>query len=162
MTGVMGLPRGIRFPDMSNLKVVVVDDLAFSRNIARSLLMAADVRQVEMAASVEHGWRLIREECPDLLILDWELAEQSGLDLLRTIRTSPDCPNPLMSVLMLTAYREEHRVRQAISAGTTSYLTKPFSPRDFILKVKQCVERRPNPTQILEAALLADQQFVSL
>jgi CheY-like chemotaxis protein len=148
---------------MSNLKVLIVDDLAFSRNIARSLLMAAGVRQIEMAASVADGWRLIREDRPDLLILDWELAEQSGIDLLRTIRTSPDCPCPGLSVLMLTAYREEHRVRQAISAGITSYLTKPFSPRDFILKVKQCVERKAGlPSFAPEAVHVADQQFVSL
>jgi DNA-binding NarL/FixJ family response regulator len=159
----MELPRGVRFPDMSNLKVVIVDDLAFSRNIARSLLMAADVRQMGMAATIEDGWRLIREDCPDLLILDWELAEQSGIDLLRTIRTSPDCPCPGLSVLMLTAYREEHRVREAISAGITSYLTKPYSPRDFILKVKQCVERQASLRSFTpEAAYPPEQQFVSL
>ena len=60
-------------------------------------------------------------------------------------------------------FREEHRVREAISAGITSYLTKPFSPRDFILKVKQCVERQASlAAQLSEAALVADQQFVNL
>ena len=153
-------PLNLQFPDLTTLKVVIVDDLAFSRNIVRSLLIAADVRQIEMASSVEAGWRLICEDCPDLLVLDWELAEQSGIDLLRLIRTSPESPNPSLSVLMLTAYREEHRVRQAISAGISSYLTKPFTPRDFILKVKQCVERRGVPG--LEVGKPDPQQYISL
>lgn len=133
---------GAYFPDLSNLKVIVVDDLAFSRTLARSLLVAAGVRHVEMAAGVEEGWRLLCSTRPDLLVLDWELAEQSGIDLLRRIRDSNESQNPSLPVLMLTAYREELRVRQAILAGISAYLTKPFTPRDFILKVKFCVENR--------------------
>lgn len=131
-----------RFPDLSALRVLVVDDMGFCRTLVRNLLLAAGVDDIEVAPGVNEAWRLICETPPDLLILDWELAEQSGIDLLQMIRSSPESPDPAISILMLTAYREEHRVRQAISAGITSYLTKPFTAGDFIHKVEFCVESR--------------------
>jgi CheY-like chemotaxis protein len=132
------------FPDLSHASVVVVDDMAFGRTLVRSLLSAASVRKVEVAQSVTEGWSLIHRMRPDLLILDWQLAGPPGLELLRMVRHAPDSPNPYLAVLMLTAYREEGRVREAVQAGITSYLTKPFSPNDFLTKVKFCVEdRRP-------------------
>jgi two-component system chemotaxis response regulator CheY len=130
------------FPDLSALKVLVVDDMSFCRTLVRNLLVAAGVKQVEMAAGVDQAARQIREMAPDLLVLDWELAERSGIDLLQMIRGGADGADPTIAVLMLTAYREEHRVRQAMSAGITSYLTKPFTAGDFLAKVRFCVENR--------------------
>ena len=130
------------FPDLSRLKVVIVDDLAFGREVARSLLVAAGVHNIAAAVSVEEGWKLVRNFHPDLLIADWQMEDAPGITLLRLVRESPDSPNRFMPVLMLTAYREQNRVLEAMGAGTTSYLVKPFTPRDFYTKLRFCVEDR--------------------
>ncbi len=128
------------FPDLSRLKAVIVDDLAFGREVARSLLVAAGVQNIWMATGVHEGWHLVCAQHPHLLILDWQMEGLPGLKLLEMVRGSSKSPNPFMPVLMLTAYREQHRVLEALGAGTTSYLIKPFTPREFYLKLKFCLE----------------------
>jgi two-component system, chemotaxis family, chemotaxis protein CheY len=136
-----------RLPDLSNLTAIAVDDLAFGRAMVQSLLKAAGVGKVEVAATAQEAKSLIRSVRPGLLILDWQLEGETGLDLLHWVRRSPESPNEFLSVLMLTAYREEHRVREAIAAGVTNYLTKPCNARDFLNKVKFCVEDRRSFTR---------------
>ena len=128
------------FPDLSRIKAVIVDDLAFGREVARSLLVAAGVQNIWVASDVHEGWHLVCNQHPHLLILDWQMQGMPGLKLLEMVRQSPSSPNPFMPVLMLTAYREQQRVLEALGAGTTSYLVKPFTPREFYLKLKFCIE----------------------
>jgi len=130
---------------------MVVDDLSFNRTLTRSLLVAADVPHIATAPDVESAWRLVRDFKPDLAVLDWALGDKSGLDLLRRIRTSPDSPDQDLPVLMLTAYREEQRVLEAIAAGTTSYLTKPYTPYGFLVKIRFCLDRALARSQGLES-----------
>jgi CheY-like chemotaxis protein len=132
------------FPDLSEITALVVDDLDFSRTLARKLLAVAGARQVTAAENVAEAWSIIRGASPDLVVVDWELAGPSGIDLCRKIRTSGDTPNRFVPILMMTAYRESHRVREAIAAGISAYLVKPFSPSEFLRRIKFCIEdRRP-------------------
>jgi two-component system, chemotaxis family, chemotaxis protein CheY len=127
-------------PDLSGLKVLIVDDMACIRTILRRLLQAVSVKQVTEVSTAEAGWREVCELKPDLLIADWQLGGESGLGLVREIRWSPLSPNPFMAVMMISSFAEEHRIRRAASEGATCYLAKPFSAGQFFSKLKQCVE----------------------
>ena len=130
------------FPDLSYLTIGIIDDLAFSRTMMRSVLVAAGANRVEVASDSTEGWQMICSSRPHLLVLDWQLKTGSGLDLLRQIRLAAESPNRFMAVLMVTSFREEHRVQEALGSGVTAYLAKPFSPNELILRVKFCVEDR--------------------
>jgi CheY-like chemotaxis protein len=131
-------PRAL--PDLSGLKAVIADDMECVRSIVRRLLAVAGVRHITMARDGVEAWDMVCTYKPDLLITDWQMGGKAGIDLLRDVRRSPRTPNPYMAIMMISSFAEEHRIRRALSEGTTCYLAKPFSAAQFFSKLKFCVE----------------------
>jgi two-component system phosphate regulon response regulator PhoB len=121
--------------------LVVEDELAIREMIAMGLGRAGyDVRHAE---SAEDAQAAIRLNCPDLVLLDWMLPGQSGLDLARRLKretATRDVP-----IIMLTARGEEEDKIRGLETGADDYITKPFSPRELTARIK-AVLRRTLPT----------------
>src|SRR5215469_2959501 len=108
---------------LMNRIVVIEDDPAILRGLSDTL--RSESYDVLTAADGEHGYRLIRDHQPDLVILDLMLPGMNGYEICRSIR-SHGLATP---ILMLTAQdRETNRV-QGFEAGVDDYVTKPFSIR---------------------------------
>lgn len=130
--------------DYSNLKVLIADDMSFWRTLMRNFVDALGVRQVRSVESARKAWDMVCEFQPHILICDWQMLDGEGIELLRMVRHSKDSPNRFMNVMMVTAFNEEHRVRQALREGVNCYLTKPMTAQDFLRKFAHCAEdRRP-------------------
>ena len=99
------------------LKILVVDDNVHMRKLVVTILQAFGVTQIFEAESAERAWVMLRENNPDVHILDWMLEGMSGLDLVKQIRTDPASPNPFAPVIMLSGYTQIEQVRQARDAG---------------------------------------------
>src|SRR5205814_8054119 len=82
----------------------------------------------------------IREELPDVLILDWMLPGDSGVSLARRLRA--DERTRELPILMLTARAMEHDKITGLEAGADDYLTKPFSPKELAARIKAVLRRR--------------------
>ena len=85
---------------------------------------------------------------PDLLLVDWMLPDQSGLELTRAVKRNKDTAD--LPVIMLTARAEEHDKVAGLEGGADDYVTKPFSPRELLARI-QAVLRRATPTGAGEA-----------
>jgi two-component system phosphate regulon response regulator PhoB len=124
--------------------LVVEDEPAIQELIAANLTRAG--HNVIRAADAETGLRLVREALPDLILLDWMLPGMSGMDLARRLRA--DGRTRDIPIIMLTARGEERDKVAALESGADDYVTKPFSPRELVARIKAVLRRRaPQATE---------------
>mgnify|MGYP000983906235 CR=1 FL=1 len=120
--------------------VLVIDDEPKIAEICSDYLSAAGFH-VLTADTGLRGLALARKEKPDLVVLDLMLPEMDGLDVCRELRRESSVP-----VVMLTARVEESDKLVGLELGADDYLTKPFSPRELVARVR-AVLRRANAAE---------------
>jgi len=118
-----------------NELILVVDDEPKIVKLARDYLEQAGFR----VASADNGTTAIasaRRERPDLVVLDLRLPDMDGLDVCRTLRRDSD-----VSIIMLTARDTEADRLIGLELGADDYVTKPFSPRELVARVRAVLRR---------------------
>jgi two-component system phosphate regulon response regulator PhoB len=95
---------------------------------------------VVVASDGEDALSLLRGALPDLILLDWMLPGISGIDLARRIRG--DSRLKSVPIIMLTARTDERDKVQGLDTGADDYITKPFSPRELMARIKAVLRRR--------------------
>jgi len=127
-------------------RVLIVDDEAPIREmIAVALEMAG--YDCEEADSAQTAHARIVDHKPDMLLLDWMMPGTSGIEFARRLRkdeVTADIP-----IIMLTAKADEDNKIQGLEAGVDDYITKPFSPRELVARLK-AVLRRATPKGVEE------------
>jgi len=119
-------------------RILVVDDEPDLVELLRFNLEQAGF-QVETAGSGSEAMACIRRSTPDLVVLDLMLPDGSGTDVCRQVRSDPDLKE--LPVIMLTAKGEEVDRVVGFELGADDYVTKPFSPRELILRVQAVLRR---------------------
>lgn len=127
--------------------ILVIDDEATIRKVAEAYL-TAEGYTVYQAADGNDGLAKFRQLQPDLVVLDIMLPGMNGLDLLQQIRRESE-----VYVLMLTAKSEEMDRVIGLTVGADDYLTKPFSPRELVARVKAILRRGRNSAKEEDAVL---------
>ncbi len=120
---------------MSGERILVVDDEAPVRKLVRSYL-EKEGYQVSEAADGLRAVELARSERPHLMVLDLMLPGKDGLEVCRAV-----CGDDGPLVIMLTARAEEADKLVGLGMGADDYLTKPFSPRELVARVKAVLRR---------------------
>ena len=118
--------------------LVVEDEPAIQELIAVNLEHAG--HRVLRAASAEEAQQSIHDALPDLVVLDWMLPGDSGITLARRLRS--DRRTRDIPIIMLTARAQEQDRVAGLEAGADDYVSKPFSPRELIARVKAVMRRR--------------------
>jgi two-component system phosphate regulon response regulator PhoB len=99
---------------------------------------------VETATTAAAGLEQVAKRQPDLLVLDLMLPDMSGTEVCRKLRSNPETAE--LPVVMLTARSEEVDRVVGFELGADDYVTKPFSPRELVLRVKAVLRRSGQPT----------------
>jgi len=115
--------------------ILLVDDEPRIAAIARDYLQHAGFA-VLTATSGEDGLTLARSHKPDLVVLDIRLPRMDGLDVAKTLRRESDVP-----IIMLTARVDESDRLLGLEIGADDYITKPFSPRELVARVRAVLRR---------------------
>ena len=123
--------------------ILVVEDDPDVRRLVTSLLTRAGMKTVE-AEDGRHGIRAFFENRPDLVVLDLELPELDGWEVLERLREMSSAP-----VLMLTAQGAEVDKVRALTGGADDYVTKPFGPRELVARVEALLRRSGDPAPVL-------------
>ena len=118
--------------------MLVVDDEEIVRDVVVRYLQRDGYRTLE-AADGEEALRLYEEESPSLVVLDVMLPLTDGLEVCRRIRADSDLP-----IIMLTARGEEADRIVGLELGADDYVTKPFSPRELAIRVRNLLKRAAN------------------
>jgi len=132
--------------------ILVVDDSAEILRLTTDFLVHAGFRVVS-SGTADGALRLVRTERPDLLILDLGLPDGDGLDVARAIRRTSDLP-----IIMLTARTEESDTLVGLELGADDYITKPFSPRELVARVRAVLRRAETahaPTDVISVGGLS-------
>lgn len=132
---------GYRF---DKLKILVVDDNVHMRKLVVTILQAFGALQLFEAESGEQAWKLLRQQNPDVVLLDWVMEGISGIELTRKMRTDPHAPNPFVPVIMLTGHTQTTRVREARDAGVNEFIAKPVSVKTLMSRLAAVIES-PRP-----------------
>ncbi len=119
--------------------VLVVDD---EPNIVMSLefLMEQAGFEVRVAADGEAALKAMEDKVPDLVLLDVMMPKRDGYDLCQMIRAKPECKD--VRIIMLTAKGREVEREKGMALGADDYVTKPFSTRELVERVKSFLEDR--------------------
>jgi DNA-binding response OmpR family regulator len=145
-------PSGVAPPEPApaQRRVLIVDDEASIREVLGQYL-ALEGFAVQWAADGIEALRAIQNAPPDLVILDLMLPGIDGIEVCRRVRQSSATP-----ILMLTARGDEAAKIEGFRAGTDDYVTKPFSPREVVLRVQAIMRRLEAttvPAMVLDGAL---------
>ncbi|CBV44300.1 phosphate regulon transcriptional regulator PhoB [Halomonas elongata] len=126
---------------MTAKTVLIVDDEAPIREMIAVALEMADYHVLE-ADNAQAAHAMIVDHQPDLVLLDWMMPGTSGIELARRLKREETTAE--MPIIMLTAKSEEDNKIQGLDAGADDYITKPFSPRELVARLK-AVLRRSTP-----------------
>ncbi len=129
---------------MTGKTVLIVDDEAPIREMIAVALEMADYDYLE-AADAREAHALIVDKQPDLILLDWMLPGTSGVELARRLKKEEATAE--IPIIMLTAKVEEDNKIQGLEVGADDYITKPFSPRELVARLK-AVLRRATPAGV--------------
>ncbi|OYT85817.1 MAG: two-component system response regulator [Pseudomonas sp. PGPPP4] len=125
---------------MSKLNVLVVDDAPFIRDlIKKGLRNLFPGLTVDEAADGRRAQTLLGKQRFDLILCDWEMPGMTGLELLSWFRAQPDHKG--VPFIMVTSRGDKENVVQAIQAGVSDYMGKPFSNEQLAAKVKKALQR---------------------
>ncbi|QHD03897.1 two-component system response regulator [Pseudomonas sp. S04] len=125
---------------MSKVSVLVVDDAAFIRDLMKKCLRNYfPGMRIEDAVNGRKAQSLLTRETFDLVLCDWEMPEMSGLELLTWCREQDALKT--MPFIMVTSRGDKENVVQAIQAGVSGYVSKPFTNEQLLSKVKQALNK---------------------
>jgi two-component system chemotaxis response regulator CheY len=119
------------------MRVLLADDDATCRKIVALRLKRLGDVEVTEAADGSEALALLKHDYYDGLIVDWQMPGHSGLEIVREIRKA----GVHIPLLMVTGESEKDRVMEAIRAGVTDYLIKPFDSETLMAKLEKFVER---------------------
>jgi two-component system, chemotaxis family, chemotaxis protein CheY len=105
-------------------KALIADDSSTMRKVLLRSLSACGITDVAEAGDGEEALQLFAAEAFDLVLTEWNMASKTGLEVIQAIRAS----GAQVPIIMITAEAEKSRVIEAIRAGVTDYLIKPFTP----------------------------------
>ncbi|MBI4188814.1 MAG: response regulator transcription factor [Chloroflexi bacterium] len=142
---------------MAKGKILVVDDERKILSLVRAYLETEGYQVVE-ATNGRQALDVFRREKPDMVVLDLMLPELDGLEVCREIRRTSEVP-----VIMLTARGEDADKLVGLELGADDYITKPFSPRELVARIRAVLRRaRPlraaPPARIVRGELVLDEE----
>lgn len=126
------------------LKILLVDDNHHMRLLLAEILKAVGVRHICEASDGAQGLQMIRNHPVDIIMTDLSMQPLDGIDFVRLLRNSPDSPDPLCPVIMITGHSTMQRVQEARNAGVNEFLAKPLTARGVVERINQVIDH-PRP-----------------
>jgi two-component system chemotaxis response regulator CheY len=107
------------------MRILVVDDFSTMRRIVKNILKQLGFTNVVDADDGSSAWEVLNKDKIDFVISDWNMPTMSGLELLKKIRSSEEFSD--LPFLMVTAEAQQENIIEAVQAGVSNYIVKPFT-----------------------------------
>ena len=122
------------------LKVLVVDDMSTMRRIVKNVLKQIGYTDLHEAEDGQRGLQKLKEGGFGLVVSDWNMPVMMGIDMLRAIRADPDLKH--IPVLMVTAEAQKENIIEAVQAGVSNYVVKPFTADALLEKLQKIFAKK--------------------
>lgn len=107
------------------MKILVVDDFSTMRRIVKNVLNQLGFASIDEAEDGKMALEKLKEESFDFIVSDWNMPKMMGIDLLKAVRADENLKS--LPFLMVTAESQKENVLEAVKAGVTNYIVKPFT-----------------------------------
>ncbi len=118
-----------------NMKVLVVDDMSTMRRIVKNIMKQLGFNNLEEAENGQDALTKLKGEPYGFVVSDWNMPVMMGIDLLRAIRADEKLKH--LPVLMVTAEAQKENLMEAIQAGVSNYIVKPFTAETMQEKINK-------------------------
>jgi CheY-like chemotaxis protein len=122
------------------LKILLVDDNHHMRVLLTEILRAIGVKHVYEATDGAEALQLMRTHPIDIIMSDLAMIPLDGIDFVRLLRNSPDSPNPMAPVIMITGHSTMKRVNEARDVGVNEFLSKPVTAKGVLERISRVVD----------------------
>ena len=122
----------------TSIKVLVVDDFATMRRILKNILKQLGFKNLVEADDGTTAWDVLEEQKIDLVLCDWNMPKMTGLELLKKVRA--DEKHGKVPFLMVTAEAQKQNVIEAVQAGVSNYVVKPFTAEAISEKLEKILK----------------------
>ncbi|MGD8388139.1 MAG: chemotaxis response regulator CheY [Desulfobacteraceae bacterium] len=119
----------------TSMKVLVVDDFATMRRIVKGVLKQLGFNSIVEAEDGSNALDTLKKEKVGLIVSDWNMPKMTGLDLLKAVRGDDTLKE--IPFIMVTAEGQKENVVEAVKAGVSNYIVKPFTPETFSEKLEK-------------------------
>ena len=119
----------------TNIKVLVVDDFATMRRIVKGVLKQLGFSKIIEAEDGSAALGELKKDSIGLIVSDWNMPKMTGLDLLKAVKKDESLKN--IPFIMVTAEGQKENVIEAVKAGVSNYVVKPFTPETFSEKLEK-------------------------
>jgi len=141
---------------MSKINILIVEDEAAIRGMLTIVLEQAGFSAIA-TAEIEGAQKILSEGLPDLILLDWMLPGITGVEWARRLKKDPSYRE--LPIILLTARGEEEDKVKGLEYGADDYLTKPFSPKELVARIRAVLRRSgklQGPSQLTLGDLTLD------
>ena len=122
----------------TSIKVLIVDDFATMRRILKNILKQLGFKNLVEADDGTTAWEVLEGQGIDLIISDWNMPKMTGLELLKKVRESDKFKT--VPFLMVTAEAQKQNVIEAVQAGVSNYVVKPFTAEAISEKLEKILK----------------------
>lgn len=127
-------------PDLA-IKIMIIDDMSTMRRIIKNALKQLGYQNITEAEDGKDALGKLNVEPVDFVISDWNMPNMTGLELLKNIRQSPALKG--IPVLMVTAEAKKENIMDAVQAGVSNYIVKPFTADTLKEKIEKIFANKP-------------------
>lgn len=136
----------------SDLSIIIVDDLQFSRIVVKTALKKAGYNGVRMAGSATEALRMLEEKPADVVLADWMMPEMDGLELTDKIRLRDEEKGAYTAIILFTANEGTEYLVKAFDHGVDDYLRKPPIPDELAARVNAAARIAAMQNDLLETS----------
>lgn len=129
---------------LERVRFLLVDDNVHMMNIVKTMLRGFGAVTIFEAKSAPEALERLRNDMPDIMILDYLIGDDDGVSFMQRLRSDPQSPAPYVPVIMLTAHSERTRVEAARDAGVNEFCVKPITATDLLRKLSAIIDN-PRP-----------------
>ncbi|MBU1196462.1 MAG: response regulator [Proteobacteria bacterium] len=122
----------------TSIKILIVDDFATMRRILKNILKQLGFKNLVEADDGTTAWDVLEGQTIDLIISDWNMPKMTGLELLKKVRASDS--HKRIPFLMVTAEAQKQNVIEAVQAGVSNYVVKPFTAEAISDKLEKILK----------------------
>ena len=122
-------------PADPNMKIVVVDDMSTMRRIVKNILKQLGFNNLEEAENGQEALTKLKADTYGFVVSDWNMPVMMGIDMLRAIRADESLKK--IPVLMVTAEAQKENLMEAVQAGVSNYVVKPFTAETMQDKINK-------------------------
>lgn len=119
----------------THFSVMIMDQDGFTARLMNQVLLSFEFEKIHLATRLDQGIEIIKTQSVDVILCDWLVNEQHGLEFIDFVRRSPESKYPDVPIIMYTGFTELSRIVLARDAGVNEILAKPIAPHQVVKKL---------------------------